>query len=108
MDFVNKLTQSEKNKPVYTQGAGTTQQTTSSSGGGLMGKLSGMAGGGQTGEHKEDGLDKGVDWVQEHVFKQGPQNNESALEQAKDERISDTIREQYKKATGKNFPIADK
>lgn len=30
----------------------------------------------------------GVDWVQEHVMKQGPQDNESAIEQAKDEQIS--------------------
>jgi len=121
MDFVNKLTNSEKNKPVHTQG-----QT---QGGGLMDKLHGMAGGGQQSEHKEDALDKGafppfppishrleptlnpltgVDWVQENVFKQGPQNNENALEQAKDEKISDTIRSQYQKSTGKNFPVADK
>lgn len=39
---------------------------------------------------------------------QGPQNNESAAEQAKDEAISDTIRAQYKNMTGKDFPIADK
>lgn len=30
----------------------------------------------------------GVDWVQENVFKQGAQDNESAVEQAKDEQIS--------------------
>lgn len=30
-----------------------------------------------------------IDLFQEHVLKQGPQNNESALEQAKDEYISD-------------------
>lgn len=46
--------------------------------------------------------------MQENVLKQGPQNNESAFEQAKDEKISDAIRDQYKKATGKDFPIADK
>jgi hypothetical protein len=50
----------------------------------------------------------GVDWVQENVFKQGQQTNESAFEQAKDERISDAIRDQYKKAAGKDFPVADK
>jgi hypothetical protein len=38
----------------------------------------------------------------------GDQSNESALEQAKDEQISDFIRSQYKGATGKDFPIADK
>ena len=50
----------------------------------------------------------GVDWVQEHVLGQGPQNNESALEQAKDEQISDAIRRGYKSTTGKEFPVADK
>jgi hypothetical protein len=39
---------------------------------------------------------------------QGPQDNESAGEQAKDEAISDYIRKGYKGATGKDFPIADK
>lgn len=38
----------------------------------------------------------------------GDQSNESAIEQAKDEQISDMIRQQYKNATGKDFPIADK
>lgn len=38
----------------------------------------------------------------------GPQKNESALEQAKDEQISDAIRSQYKKLTGHDVPIADK
>jgi len=51
---------------------------------------------------------KAVDFVQEHVFHQGPQNNESAAEQAKDEMISDQIRAQYKSFSGKDFPIADK
>jgi hypothetical protein len=51
---------------------------------------------------------------------QGPQDNESAAEQAKDEVISDMIRDKYKVsregqepanaqgATGSDFPIADK
>ena len=39
---------------------------------------------------------------------QGPQDNESAVDQAKDEQISDFIRKQYKDRTGKDFPIADK
>ncbi|KAF9257186.1 hypothetical protein L218DRAFT_949373 [Marasmius fiardii PR-910] len=77
-------------------------------GGGLMGKLNNAMGGGTAGEKNEDGLDKAVDWVQENVFKQGPQNNESAAEQMKDEAISDSIRNQYKNMTGKDFPIADK
>jgi hypothetical protein len=48
----------------------------------------------------------GVDLVQEKVFNQGPQNNESAMEQAKDEQISDFIREKYKSATGSDFPVS--
>lgn len=39
---------------------------------------------------------------------QGQQSNESAAEQAKDEAISDAIRDQYKKSTGTDFPIKDK
>lgn len=49
-----------------------------------------------------------VDWVQEHVLGQGPQNNESVIEQAKDEQISDFIRRKYKDTTGKDFPVSDK
>lgn len=49
-----------------------------------------------------------IDLVQEHVFKAGPQTNESAAEQAKDKFIADTIRDGYEKATGKDFPIAAK
>ncbi|KAK0749805.1 hypothetical protein B0T18DRAFT_344703 [Schizothecium vesticola] len=108
MDFVNKLTGSEKNKPVHTMDASNPQSSTGNSGGGMMDKLHGMVGGGTQSEKNEDGLDKGVDWVQENVLGQGPQHNESALEQAKDEQISDMIRGQYKKGTGKDIPVADK
>jgi len=52
--------------------------------------------------------DSGVDLVQEKVLGQGPQDNESAMEQAKDEQISDFVRRGYKGATGKDVPIADK
>jgi hypothetical protein len=45
---------------------------------------------------------------QEKVLGQGPQNNESAFEQAKDEQISDFLRGQYKGTTGKDIPIQDK
>jgi hypothetical protein len=41
-------------------------------------------------------------------LKQGAQNDESAVEQAKDEQISDFIRSQYKSQTGKDIPVADK
>ena len=39
---------------------------------------------------------------------QGKQDNESAVEQAKDEQISDYIRKQYKSTTGRDMPIKDK
>lgn len=38
----------------------------------------------------------------------GDQSNESAVEQAKDEQISDFIRGQYKSTTGSDMPIKDK
>ncbi|TFK44116.1 glycoside hydrolase family 2 protein [Crucibulum laeve] len=78
-----------------------------SSGGGLMGKVNSAFGGGQQGEQNEDMLDKGVDMAQERMGG-GPQNNESAVEQAKDEKISDGIRSGYKSVTGSDIPIADK
>ncbi|KAK9790486.1 putative DNA damage-responsive protein 48 [Seiridium cardinale] len=103
MDFVNKLTGGNK-----TEGQQGQQQEQSSSGGGFMDKVNGLAGGGKESEKNEDGLDKGVDWVQENVLGQGQQSNESAAEQAKDEQISDFIRGQYKGTTGKDMPIKDK
>ena len=51
---------------------------------------------------------KGVDFVQEKFLGQGAQDNESALEQAKDEQISDYIRSGYKSTTGSDIPIKDK
>jgi hypothetical protein len=51
---------------------------------------------------------RGIDFVQEKFLGQGPQDNESAVEQAKDEQISDYIRTQFKSTTGKDVPIADK
>ncbi|KAL8784710.1 MAG: hypothetical protein Q9213_003806 [Squamulea squamosa] len=79
-----------------------------SSGGGFMDKINSMAGGGKESEKKEDYLDKGIDLVQEKFMGQGPQDNESAIEQAKDEQMSDFIRGQYKSAVGSDFPIKDK
>jgi len=72
-----------------------------------MNKLNNMAGGGKTGEQKEDALDKAVDFVQQKMGG-GDQSNESAVEQAKDEQISDTIRRGYKSVTGSEFPVPDK
>ncbi|TFK21653.1 hypothetical protein FA15DRAFT_707058 [Coprinopsis marcescibilis] len=76
--------------------------------GGLMGKINESMGGGQKGEQKEDYLDKGVDFVQERFMGQGQQNNESAMEQAKDEQISDAIRRGFKSTSGRDFPVGDK
>ncbi|GAB1319185.1 DNA damage-responsive protein 48 [Madurella fahalii] len=103
MDFINKMTGqatgNQDNKP-HSQG----QQRDSSGSSSLMDKLHGLAGGGPESEKKEDALDKGIDWVQENILKQGPQNNENAAEQAKDRFIADAIRGQYQKGTGKDFP----
>ncbi|UNI24263.1 hypothetical protein JDV02_010026 [Purpureocillium takamizusanense] len=79
-----------------------------SSGGGLMDKFNNLAGGGKQGEANEDSLDKAVDFVQEKFLGKGDQSNESAAEQAKDEAISDFIRDKYKGVTGGDFPIQDK
>ena len=38
----------------------------------------------------------------------GNQNNDSAIERAKDEQVSDFIREQYKSKTVSDNPIKDK
>jgi len=76
--------------------------------GGIGNKLNSAAGGGRESEKNEDYLDKGVDAVQQYGLGQGPQDNESAVEQAKDEQISDFIRSQYKSSTGKDVPIEDK
>jgi hypothetical protein len=50
----------------------------------------------------------GIDFVQEKFMGQGKQDNESAIEQAKDGQIANFIRGQYKSATGSDFPIKDK
>lgn len=49
-----------------------------------------------------------MDFVQEKVLGEGDQSCESAAEQAKDEAISDYIRDKYKTATGKEFFVPDK
>ncbi len=69
-------------------------------------------------------LHSAIDYVQENVLGQGKQNNESAVEQAKDEQISvgeplvhsrshtddeqDFIRAKYESTTGSKMPIQDK
>ncbi|KAI1396835.1 hypothetical protein F4819DRAFT_113513 [Hypoxylon fuscum] len=104
MDFVSKIAGGTKDEQQQ-QNQGNEQQKSS---GGFMDKLNSMAGGGKESEKSEDALDKGVDWVQENVLGQGDQTNESAVEQAKDEQISDFIRGQYKNTTGSDVPIKDK
>ncbi|KAH7320396.1 hypothetical protein B0J17DRAFT_685574 [Rhizoctonia solani] len=74
----------------------------------ISGKLNELAGGGKKSEANEDKLDKMIDLYQEHVLKQGPQSDESAFEQAKDEQISDAIRAGFKMVTGKEVPLKDK
>jgi len=107
MDLLGKFTGGQ-NAQQNTAEPGQAQTQSGGGGGGFMGMLNNAAGGGKQGEAKEDGLDKAVDYVQEHFMGAGDQSNESALEQAKDEQISDMIRQQYKNMTGKDFPIADK
>lgn len=48
-----------------------------------------------------------LDYFQQHMGG-GDQSNESAIEQAKDEQISDFIRAKYKGTTGKDFAVVDK
>ncbi|UKZ74192.1 hypothetical protein TrVFT333_001851 [Trichoderma virens FT-333] len=113
MDFINKFTGSANDGENNAQGGRPEDRNTSGaneerSSGGFMDKMNSMAGGGAQGEKNEDMLDKAVDFVQEKFMGQGDQSNESAAEQAKDEAISDFIRDKYKDTTGSDFPIKDK
>ncbi|PWI71135.1 hypothetical protein PCL_12503 [Purpureocillium lilacinum] len=109
MDFVKNLTGGGSNNAENNNSSNQQQSGEgSSSGGGLMDKFNNFAGGGKQGEVNEDSLDKAVDFVQEKFLGQGDQSNESAAEQAKDEAISDFIRDKYKGTTGSDFPIQDK
>jgi hypothetical protein len=102
------------------QGQGSNEQGGGGFLGGFGDKLNSAAGGGRESEKNEDFLDKGklstlgvffilfsshpnptmfqtdtvtgIDFVQEKFMGQGPQNNESTIELAKDEQISDFIR----------------
>ncbi|KAK2766705.1 hypothetical protein FQN54_006018 [Arachnomyces sp. PD_36] len=89
-------------------GSKDTSESSSSSSGGFMDKLNSAAGGGKESEKKEDYVDKGVDYVQENFLGQGKQDNESAFEQAKDDKIADFVRGQYKTRTGSDMPGAEK
>ncbi|KAK4080620.1 hypothetical protein Trihar35433_1725 [Trichoderma harzianum] len=114
MDYINKLTGSGNDAENNSQDRRSEGFDTNNvnqegnSGGGFMDKMNSMAGGGAQGEKNEDMLDKAVDFVQEKFMGQGDQSNESAAEQAKDEAISDFIRDKYKDTTGSDFPIKDK
>lgn len=126
MDFVKNAMGGDKQ-----QGEGNNQgEQKTEGGGGFLGgignKLNSAAGGGKESEKNEDYLDKGlytstrrtvmpiliwtqgIDAVQQYGFGGGDQSNESAVEQAKDEQISDAIRRQYKSAVGSDIPIKDK
>ncbi|KAI9903598.1 hypothetical protein N3K66_000127 [Trichothecium roseum] len=109
MDFINKVTGGNSSgNDKRDENKNESSSSSSGGGGGFMDKLNSAAGGGKQGEKNEDALDKGIDFVQEKFLGQGPQDNESAAEQAKDEAISDFVRGQYKSTTGSDFPIEDK
>ncbi|KAF4550221.1 Hypothetical protein D9617_18g034120 [Elsinoe fawcettii] len=112
MDFVKNLAGGSNNQEGQQQQQQSSGSSEQKQGGGFFGgigdKLNSAAGGGRESEKNEDYLDKGVDFVQEKFLGQGPQDNESAVEQAKDEQISDFIRGQYKSKTGSDIPIKDK
>ncbi|KAJ9621112.1 hypothetical protein H2204_012006 [Knufia peltigerae] len=108
---LNSFTGGDNQQQGQGQGQGQQQGQNQGNGGFLGGigdKINTAAGGGRESEKKEDGLDKGIDFVQERFLGQGPQDNESALEQAKDDQIANFIRTQYKSTTGNDFPIKDK
>lgn len=104
----NNTNQAQKENLPQQSGSG----SGSGGGGGFLGgigdKINSAAGGGRESEKNEDYLDKGIDFAQEKFLGQGKQDNESAVEQAKDEQISDFIRGKYKSTTGKDIPIKDK
>ncbi|KAK2593634.1 hypothetical protein QQS21_008682 [Conoideocrella luteorostrata] len=107
MDFIKKATGGgDQSGSGNKEGSGNNES--GDFGGMFKDKLNGMAGGGKQGEENEDGLDKAVDFVQEKFLGEGDQSNETAAEQAKDEAISDFIRDKYKTTTGKDFFIPDK
>ncbi|CEH19387.1 hypothetical protein CBOM_06715 [Ceraceosorus bombacis] len=74
---------------------------------GLGDAINNAGGGGAEGERREDYLDKGIDIVQERFLNEGKQDNETAIDQQKDNFIADQIRDRYKTATGSDFPIKD-
>jgi len=100
MDFINKATGGDDSN---NKGSDKKEES-----GGFMDSINGMAGGGKQGEKNEDGVDKAIDFVQEKFLGGGDQSNETAAEQAKDEAISDYVRDTYKGAVGSDIPIEDK
>ncbi|KAK0190575.1 hypothetical protein F5146DRAFT_559391 [Armillaria mellea] len=75
---------------------------------GLRAKVNAALGGGTQAEADEDHLDKAIDFVQQHIFRQGTQSHESFWEQMKDEQIANMVRKQYKEKTGHEFPSSHK
>ncbi|KFZ04942.1 hypothetical protein V501_08820 [Pseudogymnoascus sp. VKM F-4519 (FW-2642)] len=111
MDKVNSSQNNNNNNNNQSNNNSGGSNNQSSGGGsfldGLKDKVNSAAGGGRDSEKNEDMLDKGIDFVQEKFMGQGKQDNESAIEQAKDGQIADFIRGQYKSATGSGFPVKD-
>ncbi|RKF83268.1 hypothetical protein GcM1_161011 [Golovinomyces cichoracearum] len=115
MDFFRKLAVDNNGDSKASHDTHTHDRTAAEQGGNNAGfmdrmsnKFNSAAGGGRQSEKDEDLLDKGVDFVQEKFLGKGKQDNESAIEQAKDEKISDAIRKGYKSVSGKEIPIKDK
>ncbi|KAF7762258.1 hypothetical protein Agabi119p4_8851 [Agaricus bisporus var. burnettii] len=71
-------------------------------------KVNSTFGGGSSGEAKEGHLDKAIDFYQEHVLKQGKQDDESAVEQLKDKQIASVIRHGFESVTGKDLSSSHK
>ncbi|KAK0461747.1 uncharacterized protein EV420DRAFT_1477479 [Desarmillaria tabescens] len=65
---------------------------------GLKAKVTAALGGGAQAEAHE-----AIDFVQQHILRQGTQSHESFWEQMKDEQIANMIRKQYKEMTGHEF-----
>lgn len=49
-----------------------------------------------------------IDFYQEHVLKQGKQDDESAVEQLKDKQIASVIRHGFESVTGKDLSSSHK
>ncbi|KAG6846876.1 hypothetical protein H0H93_011324 [Arthromyces matolae] len=97
MDFIKKIINKSSNKP-NDQASGidnSAQDKPSNSPGSSGGQVSDQS-------QASGSQNEGVGFVQERV------GGGQQVDRAQTEQISDTIRDQYKNATGNDFPIADK